>query len=103
MWSRYSICFNIRNLYHAPYYLYFFSLSRFYQFHVVDERISVLPSVRAVTGERFRVNVLGMVQVVEGLSKQMDSVIDQGCLRLEKKGGENIGTIIMIIIYNDNT
>ena len=55
-----------------------------YKFHKIDQTVSVLPSLVAVTAERSDLNVLGLVQLVQRLREQVHGVIDQGRLRLEK-------------------
>ena len=47
-----------------------------YQFHVVDQRIAVLPRVGTVARERPRVNLLTVVQVVQRPREEVDRVVD---------------------------
>ena len=58
-----------------------------HEFHVVDERVAVLPGFGAVAGERLGPDVLGVVEVVERLRKEVHGVVDEGRLGLghEKK------------------
>ena len=55
-----------------------------YKFHKIDQTVSVLPSLVAVTAQGSDLNVLGLVQLVQRLREQVHGVIDQGRLRLEK-------------------
>ena len=54
-----------------------------YKFHKIDQTVSVLPSLVAVTAQGSDLNVLGLVQLVQRLREQVHGVIDQGRLRLE--------------------
>ena len=57
--------------------LRYFGLTMFsYQFHVVDQRIAVLPRVGTVARERPRVNLLTVVQVVQRPREEVDRVVD---------------------------
>ena len=54
-----------------------------YKFHKIDQTVSVLPSLVAVTAQGSDLNVLRLVQLVQRLREQVHGVIDQGRLRLE--------------------
>ena len=54
-----------------------------YKFHKIDQTVSVLPSLVAVTAQGSDLNVLGLVQLVQRPREQVHGVIDQGRLRLE--------------------
>lgn len=54
-----------------------------YNFHVVDQAVSVGPRVRGVAAERVDVNLLARVQIVQGLGKQVDGVVHECGFRLQ--------------------
>ena len=54
-----------------------------YKFHKIDQTVSVLPSLVAVTAQGSDLNVLGLVQLMQRPREQVHGVIDQGRLRLE--------------------
>ncbi len=43
----------------------------------------MLPRLRSVTRQRLRVDLLRVVQVVQGLGKEVDGVVDQGGFSLK--------------------
>ena len=55
-----------------------------YKFHKIDQTVSVLPSLVPVTAERSDLDVLGLVELVQRLGEQVNGVIDQGRLRLQR-------------------
>lgn len=58
-----------------------------YNFHVVDQAVSVGPRVRGVAAERVDVNLLARVQIVQGLGKQVDGVVHECGFRLQVERG----------------
>lgn len=56
-----------------------------YQFHVVDEGVSVLPGLGSVARERPRRDLLRVVEIVEGLGEEVHRVVDERSLRLQKQ------------------
>ena len=53
-----------------------------YKFHKIDQTVSVLPSLVAVTAQGRDLDVLGLVELVQRLGEQVHGVIDEGRLRL---------------------
>ena len=54
-----------------------------YKFHKIDQTVSVLPSLMAVTAKGSDLNILRLVELVKRLREQIHGIIDQGRLRLE--------------------
>ena len=54
-----------------------------YKFHKIDQTVSVLPSLAAVTTQRRDLDVLGHVEFMQRLGEQVHRVVDQGRLSLE--------------------
>ena len=55
------------------------------QLHVVDERAAMFPGVVTVAVQGLGRDLLDTVVTTEGLSKHVNCVINQGCLRLKCK------------------
>ena len=65
----------------------FVKYGRTCQFHIVDEWISMLPGFWSITAERPSVDILRVIQIVEGPRKQMDGIVYQSGFSLSKQSG----------------
>ena len=69
---------NLRKLYESN------NLSSSHQFHIIDEGISMLPSFSSIAGERFGIDFLRSIQIMQSLGVEVNRIVNQCSFSLQK-------------------